>query len=138
VIDAEALAYGLLERDQSDATVRSDIDVTVMDEFPFVSFSIVVGQSIDNHAPPSGWFASLTINIFDLSLDAAKARARRVYDQVWQWADPFEGLGTIPDIGRVSDVADQSIFTRVATADVEHKWVTQYAGSFELTVRPPQ
>jgi hypothetical protein len=138
VIDAEVLAYRLLERDQADATVRSDIDVTVMDEFPFVSFSIVVGEAIDNHAPPSGWTASLTINIFDDDLDDAKARARAVYDAVWAWADEFAGLGIIPGVGYVQDVADQSIFTRVMTAEVENKWVTQYAGSFELTVRPPQ
>lgn len=138
MIDAEVLAYSLLERDQADATVRSDIDVEVMDEFPFVSFSIVVGEAIDNHAPPSGWTASLTINIFDDDLDRAKARAHAVYDAVWAWRDPFAGLGIIPDVGHVSDVADQSIFTRVVTAEVEKKWVTQYAGSFELTVRPPQ
>jgi hypothetical protein len=138
LIDAEVLAYRLLDRDQDDATVKSDIDVTVMDEFPFISFSIVVGQSIDNHAPPAGWVATLNINIFDLSLDAAKARARKVYDDVWMWADPFAGLGTVDGVGHVSEVADQSIFTRVATAEVESKWVTQYAGSFELLVRPPK
>ncbi|WP_382307283.1 hypothetical protein [Herbiconiux sp. UC225_62] len=137
MIDAEVLAKKLLDAAVPDGvTVMPDIDADAWDEFPLVTFRISVGQAVDNHAPPSAWIATLDINILDDDLDDAKALARGLYGAIWEWADPFAGKNIVEDVGSVNDIEDQSIFTRVATVEVESKWVTQYAGSFSLTLRP--
>jgi hypothetical protein len=140
MIDAELLIKTLLDRDTPEGVlILPAIDgIEYPGVFPLMTFAVSVGQAIDNHAPPAGWEATLDLNIIDDDLDDAKALAFAVYDAVWAWADPFSpSVGIVANVGSVNDVGDNSIFTRVSTVEVESKWVTQYAGSFGLTLRPP-
>lgn len=140
MIDAELLIKTLLDRDMpAGATAVPSIDVDVMDVFPMITFHVSVGQAIDNSSPPQGWTVTLDLDVFDDDLDDAKALAFAVYDIVHAWADGFAiPPAIVNDVGYVShdSVEDNSIFTRVLTVDVESKQVTQYAGSFDLILRP--
>jgi hypothetical protein len=140
MIDAEKLIYDLLTRDLDDGvTVMPAIDVDVMDTLPLVTFHVTVGQAIDNSSPPQGWVVTLNLDVFDDDLDDAKNLSFALYDVVWAWGNGFANPpALIEDVGGVAhdSVDDNSIFTRVLTVEVESKRVTQYAGSFELTLRP--
>ena len=140
MIDAEAVIYQLLVRDlPDDVTVRPAIDVDAMDVFPMVTFHVNVGQAVDNASPPRAWTVTLDLAVFDDDLDDAKDLSFALYDIVWAWGNGFSAPPAIvDDVGGVShdSVEDNSIFTRILTLDIESKQVTQYAGSFDLILRP--
>lgn len=140
MIDVDALLYQLLIRDAPDgAEVRPAIDVDALDVFPLITFHVSVGASVDNASPPQAWTVTLDLTIFDDDLDDAKALAFDLYDVVHGWADGFAlPPAIIAGVGSVAhdSVEDNSIFTRILTLDIESKQVTQYAGSFDLILRP--
>lgn len=136
MLDFEALCYQLLTRSLPDITIRPEHEVDEVDGFPIIMFTISGGNQLAGIAgKPLAWDANLSLSVFDTSLDSARALAGRAYDAVWAWDDPFAlpPAGLIDELGHAAEIEDQSVFTRVGTADIgDSRFVTQYDGRFGL------
>jgi len=141
MIDAEAYLYELFTRDIEDAgfdedvTVAADIDVQVMDELPYWTFS-VIGDGQQSNGDDL-WSYTLTVSVFAEGMDATKNSARAMYDLVHAWdTDPgATQLTTGGDTIWVSSLDDIDLPSRLASAEIAGRNITQYTGSFGLALR---
>lgn len=133
VLDLDLLVYTLLTRSIPDVPFAPDLDVDSIGRLPLVTFTVTGGAAVaGSPAPPFAWDASLALSVFGEGIDEARATAGRVYDAVWSWDDPFNGLGIIDGLGHAAAIDDESLFTRIGTVDIAARSITQYAGSFGL------
>lgn len=113
-------------------TVAADLDVDSIDHLPFITHATQVAQ--DRNA--AGLYSGvLTVNIFLAPADTPLTFVEAIYDGVWSW-DRFDG-GDMPGVGGVEAIDSEiQAFTRLATAvQMLNKSVTQYVGSWNLTIR---
>jgi len=132
MVDAEQLIYFLLRRDvPAEFAVTSEIDVDSTDNLPLVTFAIGGDGQSDNG--PGLWHIVLDINVFGAGRGPAYDSALTVYDAVSAWNDSAPAV--LPGVGWVHSVNDVSLFSRLASANINGRNVTQYSGSFALAVR---
>lgn len=135
MLNSEQLLYTLLTRGLPGIAVVPELDVTSIDDFPLVTFSVMSGNAVEGStSPPKAWDAMLALSVFDDDLDDAIALARRVYDLVWSWDDAWAGANIVDGLGHATEIADQSMFTRIGTVAIGARSVTQLSGSFDLQV----
>jgi hypothetical protein len=132
LIDAEALVYTLLTAANPGKRIVPETDTDALGELPLWQFNVLGDGQTGNSE--GIWDVVLDINVFAAGIDAAKAEAKAAYQTVWSWhADPRSAV--VDGVGWVSDVADISMFSRAGTPDLTGHNVSQYAGSFGLTLR---
>jgi hypothetical protein len=141
VIDAEVYFHQLLVRDiaaldlEDDVAIAPTIDIDQMEDFPSILFEYSGdGQSANG---PGLWGFTLTLSVFADGMDPAKALTRALYDVVRAWdADPASTVLAV-DGERIwiSSADDVDLFSRIASAQIAGRNVTQYVGSFALALR---
>lgn len=132
LVDDERLIFTLLVRDAPEGyTIAAELDIDTIDGLPFASFAVTGGEQGGNG--PGLWTVYLTVNAFNEGQDATWDMCRVLYRIVHGWGEL--GTGALPGVGYVSSVRDVSKFTRTAAAVLEGKQITQYTGSFALTIR---
>ncbi|MBQ9917356.1 MAG: hypothetical protein IJO71_09170 [Microbacterium sp.] len=133
LIDADSLFSQLLDAlEIPDATIAVDLDVDSFDDVPFVTHHSIIAQAGNG---PGLWSALLTVNIFLEVTDDTFGVVQALYRGIHSWDDPDKGI--VPEVGAVETVErDVEAFTRRGpSVDLNAKSVTQYTGSFELTIR---
>lgn len=133
MLNIEELAYRLLKRDIPGVAILPELDVDTIEELPAITFAVTGGEQINaDGGKPSAWACHLSLNVFDVSMDAAFKVASRAYDAVWAWDDPWAGLA-IADFGWMDEISDASIFTRIGgDSDIDAHGITQFAGEFDM------
>lgn len=135
MLNTEKLIYMLLKRGLHDVAVIPELDVTSIDDFPLVTFSVSGGNAVlGSSSPPKAWDVVLNLSVFHDDLDAAIDLAGRVYDIVWGWDEAWNGTGIIDSVGHAAEIEDQSVFSRLGTVAIGNRSVTQLAGGFGLQV----
>lgn len=142
MIDAEVYLHQLLVRDvqeqlEEDETlaIAPDIDVNQLAHLPAVLFTVTGDGQVANG--PGLWSFTLTLSVFGEGMDQAKRFARLLYDVVHHWDDRPD-LTPISIDGEntwVSELDDIDLFSRLSSADIDGRNVTQYVGSFALALR---
>ena len=134
MLDFEALVYQLLKQSIPDIEILPEHEVDEIENFPIIMFTITGGNQLaGTSGKPLAWDANLSLSFFHTTLDDARALARRGYDAVWSWDDPWSTAGQIVDLGHAAEIEDQSVPTRVGTADIgDSRFVTQYDGRWGL------
>lgn len=144
LIDDEQLVNHLLKRDaptpadipwlRTAGVIEAELDVDSIDMLPFTTYR-VSGSGQDGNGPGI-WTATLTMNVYLESGDAAFDVCRHWYRKVHRWSVPGEGV--VDGVGSVSEVEDLSKFSRVVSGlSIIGKHATQYVGSFGLALRSP-
>lgn len=133
LIDSDRLFSRLLDAlDIPGAEVAADLDIDSFDDVPFITHHSLIAQTGN---APGLWSAVLTVNVFLEATDATFGIVRAVYRGIHSWEDPESGI--VPGVGAVESIdRDVEAFTRRGqSVDLNAKSVTQYTGSFELTIR---
>jgi hypothetical protein len=135
VLDGDALLYQLLRKGLVETiTLKPDLEVDMIDRFPYVTFTGIGANSIDDGGamPPSAWEWALEVSVFHTDLDEAKKVAEAIYDLVHSWNDPWGTAHIIADLGHAAEVTDRSLFTRVGEAELPGHTIQQLQGGFAL------
>lgn len=135
MLNIERLVYVVLSQIEPDVlNVAPDLDIDSIDEFPFMTYSIETGAALDGvQSRPTAWAVQLNLNLFVEGLDEAIDLAGIVYDAVWSWNDVFGSRpGFVEGLGHLTEVDDQSLFSRVSSVVIRGRGITQLAGSFVL------
>jgi hypothetical protein len=141
MIDAEVYLDQLLDLSMTatpfveDLWVAPDIDVTIMQHFPALTWNIVGdGEPLNG---PDAYGIILNASVFGEGMDAAKAVARYVDRTVMAWfEDPWPTAITVDgDRIVVSNGERLDLMTRLAAAEIEGRNVVQYSGSFRILLR---
>ncbi len=107
-------------------------DVDQLEALPCWIFNVIGDGQVSNGR--GIWTCVLTIVITAESLDEALSSAKRAYDVVWSWAnDPAATV--VPGEGWVGGVDDIDMPSRLASANIPGSNITQYSGSWALTLR---
>jgi hypothetical protein len=113
-------------------TVAADLDVDSFDDVPFVTHNASIAQSGNSEGI---WTAALTVTAFIEANTESFKTVQALYDGIHAWGEaPWDHI--VPGVGAVETIRDVEAFTRVGQAvRMFAKSVTQYTGSFELTIR---
>jgi len=136
LIDSDRLFQHLFAAlDIEGATVAADLDVDSFDSVPFITHRSTISQSGNG---PGLWTAALSVSVFVEATTSTFRVVQDVYRGIHSW--DAHDAGIVPHIGTVETVdRDIEAFTRMGqSVDLNAKSVTQYVGSFELTLRNPQ
>lgn len=132
LLDDELMIFTLLKRDLDPSVmVASELDVDSIDHLPLVTFSIRGGDQMGNG--PGLWSTPLVLNVFAEGQDDTWEVCKALYRIVHEWTIP--GNSTIPNVGYISSLTDLSKFSKDPSVSMQGKNVTQYTGSFDLTIR---
>jgi hypothetical protein len=132
LLDAEQLVFTLLTTANPGMRIVPETDTDALGELPLWQFNILGDGQTGNDT--GIWDVVLDLNVFGAGIDAAKAEAAAAYRSVWAWhSDPLSAV--VVGVGWVSDVSDISLFSRAGTPDLTGHNVSQYSGSFGLTLR---
>lgn len=132
LLDDELLIFSLLKRDLDPSVmVSAELDVLSIDHLPLVMFSCRGGDQMGNG--PGLWSSQLVLNVFAEGQDAAHEVCVALYRVVHEWALP--NGSTVANAGYVTSVMDLSKFSKAPSVSMQGKNVTQYTGSFDLTIR---
>ncbi len=117
----------------SDDSVGADLDTDSFEYVPFITHRSLVAQNRNGEGLYS---VSLTVSLF---LDVSETDfewVEQFHDRIMLW-DSVEMTGIVPGVGGVESI-DREIaaFDRMTSgAQMLNKSVTQFVGSWELTVR---
>lgn len=132
LLDAEKLVYTLLTEANPGKRIVPETDTNALGQLPLWQFNILGDGQTSNDT--GIWDVVLDLNVFGDGIDAAKAEAALAYQTVWAWhTNPAAAI--VDGVGWVSDVADISLPSRAGTPDLTGHNVSQYSGSFGLTLR---
>lgn len=139
MIDADQYVYQLLAGAAAAVTptptVAADMDVDLIDELPFWSFTVTGDGQIANG--PGLWTFQLLMNFFADGRDACFATASAAYQIVHGWDD--DPAQTVLDIEGVqvwvSELTDIDVPSRTASVQIDGRDLVQFTGSFALALR---
>jgi hypothetical protein len=135
VLDGNGLLYTLLRRLlPEDVVLRPNIDLDAIDTLPYVTFTGLGGQALNDGGgiPPIAWSWELDIQIVHHDLDSAKALAGVLYDGIHGWNDVWGDSHIVDGVGGATAVTDRSLFSVIGKADVPGHQLVQLAGAFSL------
>lgn len=118
----------------ADKEVAADLDAHSFEHVPFVTHSSLFAQDRNG----AGLY-SVTLSV-SLFIDHAHPHMTefigQMYDGIWAWGES-PNAGSVPGVGAVEEIARElSAFSRLASGvQMQNATVTQYVGSWELTVR---
>lgn len=135
VVDAEELFVALTKRGMPDCEVRAQADVDTVDVLPLIIVSPGQGQSVENQRGMA-WVWQAHWTVLDSSDVEASEIADRLNEVIDGWANSWSPVaGTIVGVGAISNIEDISIFARTATSVTPAGGLTQFDGTFSITVR---
>lgn len=138
MLNADRLFQALLEEimgrlGEPEESVGADLDVDSFEAIPFVTHRSLVAQDRNGDGL---YTVTLTISLFVDVAETPFEWIERFYVEVQRWGS-VEMTGIVPGVGGVHSI-DREIaaFERLASGvQMLNKSVTQYVGSWQLTVR---
>lgn len=119
----------LTEIKPAGSEVAADLDVDSFDAVPFITHNSLIAQDRNGAGL---WTVQLNVNLF-VGPENPFPTVNALYEGIWSWDQPQNGV--VAGIGHVVEVTDGNAFSRLGAAQMLNKVVTQYVGSFRLTVR---
>ncbi|WP_100813014.1 hypothetical protein [Microbacterium lacus] len=112
-------------------TVAADLDIGSFMEIPFLTHSSNYARDRNG---PHLWTVTLSASIFLEPLGALDV-VSAIDDGIWSWDYPLNGI--VSGIGAVESIDEElSAFSRLGgEVQMKNKVVTQYVGSWQLTVQ---
>ena len=118
----------------ADKEVAADLNVDSFEHLPMVTHSSIFAQDRNGRGLYS---VTLSVSLF---IDHAHPQMTEfigeLYDGIWKWdTDPHAGF--LPSVGAVEAIERElSAFSRLTSGvQMPNNTITQYVGSWELTVR---
>lgn len=134
-VDAEELFVKLTKQAMPDCEVRSEADVDTVDVLPLIIVNPGQGQSVEGQRG-MGWVWSPHFSVLAQTHEEASDIADQLLEQIDGWANTWSPTaGTIEGVGAITHIDDISLFSRTATTLTPAGGLTQYDGSFSITIR---
>lgn len=133
-VDMDRLMITLLNRSLPDVgwTVASDVDSAL--HAPFGVVNAAQGQMVDHTNLAWSWVVHISLVHFDQ--EVLGELADEVYEVIHNYHDSWNPeSGMIVGVGAITSVEDISMPTRTATTTTPAGDLTQYDGTFSITVR---
>lgn len=123
----------MVDLGHDDDSVGAELDVDSFTLLPFLTHRSLVAADLNG---PEAHSVSLTVNLFLDPSDTPFEWVERLHAAIWRW-DSAEMTGIVPGVGGVEEIRREiAAFDRVTSgAQMLGKEVTQYIGTWELTVR---
>jgi hypothetical protein len=134
LIDADEFFQTLISNlSVSGLTVGADLGPDAGDQIPFISHNSILSQNANG---PGLWTVNLTLTLYLEVTTTTFQTVKDVYAGVHGWGNGMGVDGFVMGLAAVVDVEDVQAFTRVGQdVALNNKTVTQYVGSFELSIR---
>lgn len=134
-VDAEELLVGLVAASMPTADVRAAPDVDSVDVLPLIIVSPGQGQSIGSQRGLA-WEWTTHFSVLAATEEDCSELADKLYEELYKYADSWDpAVGTIAGVGAITNVEDISIFSRTVTTVTPAGGLTQFDGTFAITVR---
>lgn len=134
-VDAEHLLVALTKLAMPDCEVRAEPDVDTVDVLPLIIVNPGQGQSVENQRGIA-WVWQSHFSVLAMGDEAASEIADQLLEKIDGWSNSWDpSVGTIPGVGAIVDIDDISIFSRTATSMTPAGGLTQFDGTFAITVR---
>ena len=134
-VDAEELLVALTQRDMPDCEVRSEVDVDAVDVLPLIIVSPGQGQSVEGQRGIA-WVWQAHFAVLDQTHEGASEIADRLGEVIDKWVNSWApDAGRIVGVGAITYLEDISIFARTATSLTPAGGLTQFDGTYAITVR---
>jgi hypothetical protein len=134
-VDAEELLVTLVAASLPEAEVRAAPDVDTIDVLPLIIVSPGQGQSVDSQRG-LGWVWQTHFSVLASEEEAASTLADKLYETIYSYANSWDPtVGRIVGVGAITNVEDISIFSRTVTTVTPAGGLTQFDGTFAITVR---
>lgn len=134
-VDAEQLFVELTRQAMPDCEVRSAVDVDAVDVLPLIIVNAGQGQSLENQRGIA-WVWQTHFSVLAETHEGCADIADELHAAVDGWANAWSpDAGRIVGVGAIIDVDDISIFARTATSLTPAGGLTQFDGTFTITVR---
>lgn len=134
-VDAEELLVALTARDMPGCDVRAEVDVDAVDVLPLIIVSPGQGTSVEGQRGMAWVWQSHFAVLANTHEDAAEI-SDQLQEVIDGWANSWSpDAGRIAGVGAITQIDDISIFARTATSLTPAGGLTQYDGTFSITVR---
>lgn len=134
-VDAEELLVALTTRDMPNCEVRAEVDVDAVDVLPLIIVSPGQGQSVERQRGMA-WVWQSHFAVLAQTHEEASEIADQLNEVIDSWANSWSPVaGTIVGVGAITNIEDISIFARTATSLTPAGGLTQFDGTFAITVR---
>lgn len=134
-VDAEHLFVALTSQAMPDCEVRAEPDVDTVDVLPLIIVSPGDGSSVEGQRGIA-WVWQAHFSVLGNSHEQASDIADDLLEKIDGWANSWDPtVGTIPGVGAITNIDDISLFSRTATSLTPAGGLTQFDGTFAITVR---
>lgn len=134
-VDAERLFVALTIRDMPNCEVRAEPDVDAVDVLPLIIVNPGQGASVEGRRGQA-WVWSPHWSILAATHEECSDLADELLEKIDAWANSWDpAVGTIVGVGAINSIDDISLFARTATSLTPAGGLTQFDGSFSITVR---
>jgi hypothetical protein len=134
-VDAEELFVKVIQGMMPDAEVRAEADVDAVEHLPLIIINPGQGQAIGN-IKGVAWLWNTSFAVLAGSDEEASDVSDELYEKLSKISDSWDPtVGMIAGVGAINKIEDISIFSRTATSVTPAGGLTQYDGTFAITVR---
>ena len=134
-VDAEELLVKLTQLGMPECEVRAEADVDAVDHLPLIIVSPGQGTSVGNQRGMA-WVWQSHWSVLAATHEEASEVADQLHQVIDGWADSWSPVaGTITGVGAIINIEDISIFARTATSVTPAGGLTQFDGTYAVTVR---
>lgn len=134
-VDAEELFVKLTAEAMPNCEVRSEADVDAVDVLPLIIVNPGQGTSVEGQRGIA-WVWSPHWSILAETHEQAGDLADELLEKIDAWANAWSPTaGTIEGVGAIVNIEDISLFSRSATSLTPAGGLTQYDGTFSITVK---
>lgn len=134
-VDAEELLVKLTQLGMADCDVRAEADVDSVESLPLIIVSPGQGSSVEGQRGMA-WVWNAHWSVLDETHEGCSEIADRLMEVIDGWANSWSPVaGTIVGVGAITNIEDISIFARTATSVTPAGGLTQFDGTYAVTVR---
>ena len=133
-VDAEHLLVALTQEAVT-YEVRAEPDVDTVDVLPLIIVNPGDGQTVENQRGMA-WVWQTHFSVLAASHGEASEVADELHEKIDSWANSWDAsVGTIAGVGAITNIEDISLFSRTATSLTPAGGLTQYDGTFSITIK---
>lgn len=134
-VDAEELLVALTANAMPACDVRAEPDVDTVDVLPLIIVNPGDGQSVEGQRGLA-WVWQAHFSVLAETHEGASTVADELLQKIDGWANSWDSTtGTIVGVGAITNIDDISLFSRTATSLTPAGGLTQFDGTFAITVR---
>lgn len=134
-VDAEELFVKLVAAAMTQCDVRAEPDVDSVENLPMIIVSPGQGQAVGSQRG-TAWEWTTHFSVLDATEEEASEVADELYEKLNLMANSWDpAVGMIEGVGAIINVEDISMFSRTVTTVTPAGGLTQFDGTFAITVR---